>query len=142
MPRISDDKPQQTHPHTCIYTHTHKTHTSTHTHTDFAQEVLEAKETVMMVLDNRQDILSWYQSRGYVLTQETVCMCVYVVCVRACESVWASVCYMRSWSACILTCMFTYNVCLCVGPPVNLPVSLLLLCPFCCVYVCHMKANA
>ena len=37
----------------------------------------------MMVLDNRQDILSWYQSRGYVLTQETVCMCVYVLCVRA-----------------------------------------------------------
>jgi GNAT superfamily N-acetyltransferase len=38
----------------------------------FAEEVLGAKETCMMVLDNRLDILAWYQARGYVITDEKV----------------------------------------------------------------------
>jgi len=38
----------------------------------FAEEVLGAKETCMMVLDNRLDILAWYQARGYVVTDEKV----------------------------------------------------------------------
>jgi GNAT superfamily N-acetyltransferase len=39
---------------------------------DFAEEVLDAKETCMMVLDNRLDIIAWYKQRGYVATDETV----------------------------------------------------------------------
>ena len=39
---------------------------------DWAEEVLDAKETVMMVLDNRRDIIAWYQSRGYAVTHQTV----------------------------------------------------------------------
>ena len=89
----------------------------------------------MMVLDNRQDILSWYQSRGYVLTQETVCMW----CVRARVRMWARVCYMRSWSACILACMFTCNVCLCVRGESLFPCCCCVLSVVC---VCHMTANA
>lgn len=38
---------------------------------DFAEEVLDAKETCMMVLDNRLDIIAWYKQRGYVATDET-----------------------------------------------------------------------
>lgn len=38
---------------------------------DFAGEVMDAKETVMMVLDNRQDIIAWYQTCGYEPTSET-----------------------------------------------------------------------
>ena len=38
----------------------------------FAEEVLGAKETCMMVLDNRLDIMAWYQARGYVVTDEKV----------------------------------------------------------------------
>ena len=37
----------------------------------FAEEVLDAKQTVMMVLDNRQDIIGWYQTYGYKLTDDT-----------------------------------------------------------------------
>ena len=38
---------------------------------EFALEVLEVSETVMMVLDNRQDIIAWYESNGYQVTKET-----------------------------------------------------------------------
>ena len=90
----------------------------------------------MMVLDNRQDILSWYQSRGYVLTQETVCMCVYVVCVRARARVCGQECAIccrgaradlhvclhamfvcvSAWeSACFLIVVVSYLLCVCLS---------------------------
>jgi hypothetical protein len=74
------------------------------------------------------------------LKKRCVCVCMWCVCVRVRECVGKSVLYAVVER--VHTCMYVYMQCLSVCPPVNLHVSLLLLCPICCVYVCHMKANA